>query len=245
VTIDLGQRQIGAAGIFDCIGDQIGDQRLDPRRIAVEHHRFARRERDVLAAVGEIVDHGLGQRAQIERAPHRLLAGVAHIGERGRDQSLHVADVALARTAQIVGCLLEPQPEPHQRGAQIVRNRADHGGAIVDIAVEPRLHRVERGRGFGDLSRPFQLERRGTRIAPQPLGGGGKGADRLGETVRQRPGEGGDSECRHEQPTQYEPAPRLETLDGRDSDPLPVRLPPGGRESAYDDDVAGHCRTDL
>jgi hypothetical protein len=112
-----------------------------------------------------------------------------------------------------------------------VRHCADHRGAIVDIAIEPRLHRVERRGRLGDLAGPFELERRRARIAPEPLGGGGEGADRLGEAVRQRPGEGRDRERRDEQPGQHEPAPRLESLNRLDADPFAVGLAHAARKS--------------
>ncbi len=77
---------------------------------------------------------------------------------------------------------------------------AHHGGAVLDVAGQPRLHLVEGRRRPPELGRTGNLHRLDVGVAAQPLGGPGELADR-----RRQPAGGNVPDGGQERKTGHEP----------------------------------------
>lgn len=69
-----------------------------------------------------------------------------------------------------------------------MRYGADHGGPVVNVAAQARLHVVEGERRGADLGRAAQLDRCGVWISTEPLGRLGEALERRGDPAREQEG---------------------------------------------------------
>ena len=87
-----------------------------------------------------------------------------------------------ASCAQVAGLLAllhqrQRQLHPGERRAQVVADAGEHLGALLDLALQPRAHRQERGAGAADLLGAGRAERQRAALA-EGLGRLGERADR-------------------------------------------------------------------
>ncbi|TPI15538.1 hypothetical protein FJW10_23955 [Mesorhizobium sp. B4-1-1] len=98
------------------------------------------------------------------------IAGITTKCKRAANAAVHFLDLRLSCRFHVGRDVLQQQRQTHQGRAQIVRDRGDHSGAILDIKFEPRLHIVERDHRCGDLRRPVDIgKRRHGGITPEAL----------------------------------------------------------------------------
>ena len=80
------------------------------------------------------------------------------------------------------------------RRAQIVADRGEHFGAVVDQAGDALAHAIERARDRADFLRPAFGQRRGAAVEAETLGGLGEGRQRRGQRARRPQAEQGDAD---------------------------------------------------
>ena len=140
------------------VGNQIGEAALERRRshgddrMAVEIHA-----RLVAVALGvglELVE----ERAHVGR--RRLLTRIpAREGEIGLQHAAHLVDVLLHRVdLGTVADQRELELEAGENGAQVVRDPRQHGGALLQRALDAALHLDEGDRGATNLARAARAE---------------------------------------------------------------------------------------
>ena len=142
-------------------------------RIAVEHRRavlWPLRSASALQLLQE--------RRHVGR--RRLLAGIAaREGEIGLEHARHLVDVALHRLdLRAVAEQREFELEAGQDRAQVVRHAGQHGGALLDRALDAPLHLEEGLRRAAHLARPARAEVRHLAALAETLGGVGEPQDR-------------------------------------------------------------------
>ncbi len=104
-------------------------------------------------------------------ALQRLAALAAGEGQVLVDHVLHLGEVALHRLDPRAGLgQRQLQLQPGERGAQVVADRGQQGGALVDVALDAVLHGQERLAGLPHLARAVGLERHvgAARRTPRP-----------------------------------------------------------------------------
>jgi hypothetical protein len=117
--------------------------------------------------------------------------------------------------AHVVGHVLDAEAHAGERGAQIVADRADHRGTIVDEGAQPALHQIEGVRGTADLGRPVERADRRRWIAAQLLGRACEAVDRLDQPPREQPAERRHQRQADHEPQQYAPLPAVGERLGR------------------------------
>ena len=171
------------------IRHQVGDAALERRglhrddRIAVEGH---------VGAVAVALGVGL---QLVEEVGHvgrrRLLAGVAaREREIGLEHAAHLVDVLLHRLD--LGAVAEQRQfelEAGQHGAQVVRDAGEHRGALLDRALDARLHLDEGLRGAAHLARAARPEVRRLAALAEAFRGVGEPQDRLDLVAQEADGD--------------------------------------------------------
>ena len=111
-----------------------------------------------------------------------LLAEIAaREGEIGLQHARHLVDVLLHRL-DFRRCLLDQREfelEAREHGAQVVRDAGQHGGALLDRALDARLHLDEGLRRAPHLARAARAEIRHVAALAEAFGGVGEPQDRL------------------------------------------------------------------
>ena len=107
------------------------------------------------------------------------LAGLAGFalgeGQIFVDHMLHLVQVALHGRGSLEGrCEGQLQTQSGQGRAEIMADRGEQGGALVDVALDAVAHVHEGPRGGPDLARAVRLEPLTGLAPPEGFGGGGK-----------------------------------------------------------------------
>ena len=171
--LSLLQRHPSQPAIFDRVFHQISDRAAQRRGAAFKHdpaRHFS--QGDIRAGVLNIVADPRQKRAKIDGFA-RLGRGILADEGQGRgDHMLHVIQITVHFGTQLV--VLDKfgaQPQTGDRGAQIMGNRRQHLGAVLDKIADAGLDHVECVRGAPNHQRPGLGDRGRAHIGAKFLGG--------------------------------------------------------------------------
>ena len=179
-------QDVGARAEGGGVGHQIGETALERLRLGRQGLHDVAGEGHLPPHVGELLAHLVEQRVQVEGGRRLAVLDAAEQRQRLADHGLHLVELAADALlhGRIVECL-DLQPQPRQRGLQVMRHRGQHPGATVEVAPQAVLHGVEGACRLAQLARTALAQLRRARIAANAVCGA--------RQLRQRPG---DVACR-------------------------------------------------
>ena len=218
------------------IVDQIGQRALEPRATQPKLEMIRPDIIHRMARVLRIVDQCRAHHRQIDRHGRLGIAVAAEKGEQRGDHRLHFGDIMPDRVARLrVRHPFATQPQPRERGAQIVPHRGERLGAVVDQRTDSRLHPVERDDHAAHLARAV-LRHRIDRIMPDAVRRHCQPAQRQQRAAQHQPADHhqrdrGDQRQRDALEPEIEPRHRLERAEMQPAAVIELE-PPAHRRAA-------------
>ena len=215
VSGDTPQADRGLRAEPDRVLDQIGDaamQIVGPHR---RHGMFRAVIGDLVSHVGELIGDQLQRGRDIDQRHGFELAVVAQEGEHGFQHRAHLVEIAQhAAAMHVVLDEFGAQPHPGDRRAQIVADRGQHLGAVVDQGGDALPHPVERLGHRADFFRAAFGQRRGGAVQAEILGGLRERRQRRGQGARGPQAEQGDADDGEQQGQSSTVRPRTDAAAG-------------------------------
>ena len=172
------------------VGDEIGQAALEGRRPHRDFQRAVEGDGGAMAVALDVEPQFLEQGGDVGR--RRLLAGVAAgEGQIGFQHRRHLVDVFL--DGLDLGAVAEQRElelEPRQHRAQVVRDAGEHGGALLDRALDARFHFQKRGCGAAHFAGAARPKVRRLAALAERFGGVGQPHDRLDLVAQEQDGDG-------------------------------------------------------
>ena len=158
---------------------QVGEAALERRRLHRDDRRAVERSTLVLWPLRSASAFSSSRNAAMSVGAGVLAGVAAREGEIGLEHAAHLVDVLLEHLG--LGHVAEQrelQLEAGQHGAQVVRHAGQHGGALLDGALDALLHLQEGLRGAAHLARAARPEVRRIAALAEALGRVGEPQDR-------------------------------------------------------------------
>ena len=150
---------------------------------------------DLASDVAELVGDELQRAGDVDQRHGLEPAVVAQERQHRFQHRAHLVEIA--EHAAAMGFVLDEfgaQAHPRDRRAQIVADRGEHLGAVVDQPGDALAHAVERARDRADFLRAAFGQRRGGAVEAEALGGLCEGRQRRGQCARRPQAEQGDAD---------------------------------------------------
>ncbi len=229
----------GAAAVLDGVLDQVGEGALQLIGGAPHQGRTESLGPHRLADIREAVADGLDQGGEVDERQPLAGAPVADEREGGLHQGVHLVEVAQElRPEPLVLQKFGAQAQAGDRRAQVVADRRQHVGAVVDQALDPPAHPVEGAAHRQHLLGALLGQRREVHAGAEGLRRTGEARERR----RQRPGgpdrQEGERQGEEEQRAQDGAGERRRAV-------RPGRQVGGEREALAPDDEAGRAVVPL
>ena len=171
---------------------------------------------DLVPHVGELIGNELQRGRDIDQRHGFQPAVVAQEGEHRFQHRSHLVEIGEhAGAMDVVLDEFGAQPHPRDRRAQIMADRGEHPGAVVDQSADALPHAVERLRDEADFFGPALGKRRGGAVQAETFGGLRERGQRRGQGAGGPQAEQGDADHRKQQRHHPRAAPEWRSMPVR------------------------------